>query len=202
MTDSELRRTGFRNGAPLVEVRVKALLSRARIARSPAEEKEDLQQAVAIVGRAILGNPREMAPHAFLVRVLRHLSEAEAATQGELTALLRRADGAYDAALAMDPASPARIDMALLLARVAEAREGAGGTELERAKACLTDVPPGPEPAVWALAWARLLRVESRWNPGGRGTLLARAKELLDAARPGPDEAPAYRREARALRIP
>lgn len=202
LTDSELRRVGFRNGAPLVEIRVKALLSRARIARSPAEEKEDLQQAVAIVGKAILGNPRETAPHAFLVRALRHLSEAEAATHADLAALLRKADGAYDAALAMDPATPARVDMALILARVAEAKESEGAAELERAKACLAGVQPGAEPAVWALAWARLLRAESRWNPGGRGGLLARAKELLESGRPGPDEAPAHRREARALRIP
>jgi len=202
LTEAEIRRVGFRNGAGLVELRVKALLSRARIARSPAEEKEDLHQAVSIMGKSILGNPREMAPHAMLVRVLRHLSEAEAMTQGELAALLRRAEGSYDAALAMDPATPARIDMALILARMAEFREGDGTAELERAKACLAELPPGTDPAPWALAWIRVLRVDARLHPAGRSALLARARELLESTRPGPDEAPLLRREARALRNP
>ncbi len=85
---------------------------------------------------------------------------------------------------------------------MAEFREGDGTAELERAKACLAELPPGTDPAPWALAWIRVLRVDARLHPAGRSALLARARELLESTRPGPDEAPLLRREARALRNP
>ena len=196
LTAREIRKLGVQNGAYLLDLRVKGLLGLSRYEETPADGRAALVSAIDSVQEAIQGNIREKAPHALLVRVLRHFAEFGPVSDTDFSWIMGRAEVAYRAALDLDFRTPARIDMALLLALAAERQ---GGEDLERARICMADAPRDEDPYLEALAWARMSRIEAEQNPGRKEVLLARAKGFLKSTKPGLEEVPSFRREAKAL---
>jgi len=201
LTAREIRRVGIRQGAPFLDLRVKGLLGLSRSEKAPAAGRAAIVSAIDSVQEAIREYPKEKAPNALLVLVLRHLAEFSPAADPNISWILGRAAVAYEAALALDSRSPARTEMALLLALAAEKRGEAGAADLERAKTCLAEAPREAVPALEALARARIARVEAQQNPSRRDVLLERARGHLTSTRPGLEEIPFFLREARALGI-
>jgi hypothetical protein len=182
-------------------LRVKGLICLSRSEKSPVAGRAAIVSAIDSVQEAIRDSPKEKAPHALLVLVLRHLVEFSPGWDPNLSWALGRAGEAYETALAMDSRTPARTEMALLLALSAEKRGDAGAVDLERAKACLAEAPREAVPSLEALARARISRVEALQDPSRRDALMERARGHLTSTRPGMEELPFFLREARALGI-
>jgi tetratricopeptide (TPR) repeat protein len=201
LTESEVRRVGVRKGASLLDLRVMGLLGLSRL-EPLSDGRAALVSAIDSVQEAIRGNAKEKAPHALLVRVLRHFAEHGPISPQDFSWVMGRAESAFNAALALDPKTSARIDMALLLAHSAERKPTGWDADLARASSCMAEARREETPYLEALAWARISRVEAQHDPERREFLLGRARGFLNSTRPGLEELPFFRREAKILGIP
>ena len=202
LTEAEIRRVGVKKGASLLDLRVKGLLGLSRLEASRGEARAALVSAIDSVQEAIRGNSKEKAPHALLVRALRHFAEHGPLSLQDFDWVMNRAESAFSAALAQDSKTSARIDMALLLAHAAERKGGSGAADLTRASTCMAEARREEAPYLEALAWARISRVEAHLDPSRREFLFGRARACLKSTQPGLEELPFFRREAKALGIP